>query len=64
MIVAFVIAISAIANTPPPPKKEIQRDSNLRPPAIGSNPVEAQKFCRAYLQFLKMQLPLRRSFIH
>ena len=42
---------------PSPPKnsglQRLQRDSNLRPPAIGSNPVEAQKFFRVYLQLLK-----------
>ena len=53
---------------PPPPNnsglQRLQRDSTLRPPAIGSNPVEAHKFCRVYLQLLKLQLPLRRSCIH
>ena len=44
---------------PPPslPKnsglQRLQRDSNLRPPAIGSNRVETQKFFRVYLQLLK-----------
>ena len=42
---------------PPSPQnsglQRLQRDSNLRPPAIGSNPVEAQKFFRGYLQLLK-----------
>ena len=31
---------------------------------IGLNPVEVPKFFRVNLQFLKLQLPLRRSYLH
>ena len=32
--------------------------------AMGSNPVEVPKFFRVNLQLLKLQLPLRRSYLH
>ena len=32
--------------------------------AMGSNPVEVSKFFRVNLQLLKLQLPLRRSYLH
>ena len=32
--------------------------------AMGSNPVEVPKCFRVNLQLLKLQLPLRRSYLH